>query len=330
MASGLGRRIVIAATGAALLRSRPARASRRLLRIANNSGPQTAYGAGCRALAAAIASDSLLSAQFRPEVYDNAELGEEVASFSSARKSTVEIVAGASGALSAFLPEIGLLDMPFLFRDAVAARAVLDGEIGADLIDRLAPKGLHVLCWAENGVRQITANKPIRRPVDLAGLKLRVPVVEVMVAGFRALGADPRGLPFPLVHEALRTGEFDAQENPVGNIEAGHLYDVQKYISLTRHTYSAAVFLLAPDLLDDLTGQQKSALLACGEKAKTATRDFADAAERDGLGRLRALGMTIVDDVDIAAFSAAAKPNISKIGDKISPALTARLIRAGA
>jgi tripartite ATP-independent transporter DctP family solute receptor len=320
------RRSVVAGATMALFCNRRARAGRRLLRIANNQSAQTPYGAGCRALAEAIAADPVLSPVLRPEVYDNAELGEEGASVRSAMHSTVEIVCSSSGALSSFVPQIGLLDMPFLFRDVARARAALDGDIGSELIDRLREKGLHMLCWAENGVRQMTANKPIRRPGDLAGLKLRVPATEAMVAGFRALGADPRALPFTQLYEALRTGDFDAQENPVSNIEAGRLYEVQKYLCLTRHTYSAAVFLIAADLLEDLTPAQNTALFACGQKAKAASRTFADAAEREGLARLRERGMTIIDDVDQAAFAAAARPHLVPISESIAPGFIARLI----
>ncbi len=139
------------------LRTGRARAARHLLRIANNQIAKTPYGAGCWALAEAISADPLLSASFRPEVYDDGEVGEEVASIHSAMKSTVEIVCSSSGPLSSYVADVGLLDMPFLFPDAATARAVLDGDIGAELIDRLREKGLHVLCWAENGVRQITS-----------------------------------------------------------------------------------------------------------------------------------------------------------------------------
>jgi tripartite ATP-independent transporter DctP family solute receptor len=326
----LGRRKVFAATAASILSTKSGMAGRRLVRIANNQSADTPYGAGCRALLNAMATDPLLSGVLRPEIFDNAELGEELASVRSSMKGTIEIVCSSSGVLSAFVPQVGLLDTPFLFRDAAAARRVLDGGIGDELADKLKSKGVNVLAWAENGMRQMTANKPIREPRDLAGLKLRVPMVDVMVAGFRALGAEPRGLPFPQLHEALRTGDFDAEENPVANVESGRLYEVQKYLSLTRHVYSTAVFLVSQDMLDDLTPEQIVALHRCAEQGKIASRQFADAAERDGLARLRALGMTIVADVDVAAFAAAAKQNLVETGEKYGRDLMARLMAGSA
>jgi tripartite ATP-independent transporter DctP family solute receptor len=326
----LTRRRTLALASAAVLGSRRAQAARRPLRIANNQTKDTPYGAGCRAFAAAVMADPTLAAILRPDVYDDAELGEEQASLRSCMKGTIEIACTSSGILSTILPIVGLLDAPFLFRDAATARQVLDGEIGTEIANLLAPKGVHIIAWGENGVRQMTANKPIRTPADMVGLKLRVPNIEAEIMGFRGLGADPRPLPFTQLYEALRTGEFDGQENPVANIEAGRLYEVQKYLSRTGHIYSAAVFLASPDLLDDLTPEQQAALRRCAQQGKTASRSFAQNAERDGIGRLRAKGMTIVDDVDIAAFSAAAKPNLMEIGKKLDADFMSRLIRAGA
>jgi len=323
------RRAVCAGAATLCTWSVAARAGRRLVRIANNQSKQTPYGAGCSAFALALSQDQLLSGVLLPIVFDDAELGEEQASLRSCMKGTIDIACVSSGILGTVIPAVGLLDAPFLFANAAAARTTLDGEIGDELIDRLNRKDVHIIAWAENGMRQMTANKPIRTPSDLVGLKLRVPNTEVEIDGFRALGADPRPLAFPLLHEALRTGEFDAQENPVANIEAGRLYEVQKYLSLTGHIYSAAVFVASQDLLDDLTQEQRKALMRCGQQGKAASRDFAAAAEREGLARLRAKGMSIVEDVDIAAFARAAKANLVAIGKKFDAVLMARLMRAG-
>jgi tripartite ATP-independent transporter DctP family solute receptor len=329
MLTSLTRRAALALASASVLATRNARSAERPLRIANNQGKNTPYGVGCRAFAQAINADPILSGLLRPDIYDDAELGEEQSSLRSCMRGTIEIACVSSGILGTVLPLIGLLDLPFLFRDAATARAMLDGEIGIELTNQLATKGINIIAWGENGVRQMTANKPIRQPADMVGLKLRVPNIEAEILGFRGLGAEPRPLAFTLLYEALRTGEFDAQENPVANIEAGRLYEVQKYLSRTGHIYSAAVFLASADLLSDLTDEQRAALRRCARVGALASRDFAQNAEHEGLARLRAKGMTIIEDVDLAAFIAAAKPNLLEIGKKLAPDLMARLIQAG-
>lgn len=122
------------------------------------------------------------------------------------------------------------MNAPYLFRDADQARRVLDGPAGSDFAASSQAKALPVLAWGENGLRHITSNRPVESPADLHGLKIRVPQSEVMLGGFRALGAQAAPLAFPLLRDAIRTGEFEAQENAISTIEAAKLNEVQKYL----------------------------------------------------------------------------------------------------
>jgi tripartite ATP-independent transporter DctP family solute receptor len=307
-----------------------ARAAPRRVRLGHANGKATPGGQGCRAFIAAVAAEPLLNTFLKVALYDDAELGDELGIGRGCQRGTIDMALLSTSGVGALAPEAALLDSAYLFRDAATARTVLDGEVGAQLAKILQPKGLNVLGWGENGQRNITANRPIKRPEDLIGLKIRVPPSEVEVASFRGLGADPRQLPFTALYEALRTGDVDAEENPIGNIEASRFYEVQKYLSLTRHIYSAFMFIASQDLLDDLSVAQQAALTACVRQGVLATRRVADAAERDGLVRLRAHGMTVVEDIDIAAFVAAAKPGLSAIGQKFGPDIMAQIMRAGA
>ena len=99
-----------------------------------------------------------------------------------------DLVFATSNVVAHQVPELGLLDAPFIFRDAAHARVTLDGPIGQEFVPLLRDSGLNLLAWGENGVRRVTAGKPVQGPPDLRGLKIRVPQSEVMVEGFRALG----------------------------------------------------------------------------------------------------------------------------------------------
>ena len=194
----------------------------------------------------------------------------------------------------------------------------------------MGAKGIAVLAWAENGLRHITSNRPIRTPADLAGLKLRVPQSEVELVSFRALGAEPGALPFGELRVALQTGRFDAQENPISVIQGNKLNEVQKYLSLTGHIYSAAFIVASADLMEDLTPPQRAALMACAKLGGIKTREVAEAAARDGVGQLVAAGMTVVDHLDIEGFMAAARPAVHTLGEKFGPELMRQLVAAGA
>jgi tripartite ATP-independent transporter DctP family solute receptor len=328
----LGRRAAMTGAVAAGLAPRAASAARRVLRIGESTGVGSPMGNGCNVLAQAVAADPLLSPFLRVDVYHSAELGDDLVTVAGCANGTIDMAICSVSVFSNFAPAVGLLDTPFLFKSAAIARAALDGDAGAELALLLKAQGINVLAWAENGLRHMTANRPIRRPADLVGLKMRVPQSEVEVSSFQALGADPHPLPFMALYEALRSGEFEAQENPIAVIEAAHLYEVQKVLSMTTHIYSAATVIASQDLLDDLTPPQRLALTTCAHQAGAVTRMQAEAAQRDGVARMRAAGMTVIEekDIDTAAFIAASKPNMAVLGRKYGVDLMDRLIHAGA
>jgi TRAP-type C4-dicarboxylate transport system substrate-binding protein len=151
-----------------------------------------------------------------------------------------------------------------------------------------------------------------------------------MLGGFKALGADAAPLNFSLLREALRTGQFQAQENPIVVIEAAKLYELQKFLSLTGHVYDAAAFICSADLLDDLTEAQRTALTDCARKGAAVTREVSATAQKDGIARLTAKGMTVVDNVDVAAFRTAARPFLESLSASFDTSLVKRLLDAAA
>ena len=325
------RRLLVSATpialGMPLLAVGTARAAafRRVVRVGVVTPLAAAPGQACRAFADAVAATPVLDNAVQIEVHANGELGGEVEMVKACAAGALDLVFAVSNVVAALVPELGLLDTPFLFRDATHARATLDGPIGQEYANLLLGHDLHVLAWGENGTRHVTANKPVRAPSDLRGLHIRVPQSQAMVDGFRALGAMPETLPFPQLFEALRTGRFDAQENPVATIAAAHLDQVQRCLSLTGHAYSAAFFLASSDLLEDLNEAQRTALTSCASIGASFSRETASGGERDGVEQLRATGMTIIDDVDREALAAASEPALQAAGLRFGPDRIARI-----
>jgi TRAP-type C4-dicarboxylate transport system substrate-binding protein len=134
-----------------------------------------------------------------------------------------------------------------------------------------------------------------------------------MLNGFLALGADAATLSFGQLRDALRSGQFQAQENPIGIIEAAKFQELQTHLSLTGHIYDPALFLASGDLIEDLTPAQAVALTAAAQKGAKMSRQAAAEAQRDGVGRLKAAGMIIVEDIDSKAFIAAARPYLESL-----------------
>jgi len=283
-----------------------------------------------QAFAQAVAADPALAGSIKIEVYGNNQLGDDLGMLANIVKGTLDGMLCSTALIGGVVPEIGIFNAPYVFAHAANARAALDGALGAEYTALAAAKGLVVLAWGENGMRQITSNKPVRTPADLHGLKIRMPQSEIMLAGMRAMGADPAPLAFGLLVAALRSGEFQAQENPIPVIEASKLYEVQKYLCLTGHIYDALGFLCCPDLMDDLTEPQRAALISCAKKGAAVTRQMAQDAQDNGVARLRANGMTVIDDVDIPAFQVAARAYLESLAPTYGADRIKRLIAAGA
>jgi tripartite ATP-independent transporter DctP family solute receptor len=204
-----------------------------------------------------------------------------------------------------------------LFRDAAHAQRVLDSPIGQSYQEKFKSKDLVALAWGENGMRQITnSKKPIQGPEDLAGMKLRLPQSEVMLAGFKALGADAAPLAFPQLYDALQTGKFDGQENPIATILASKFSQVQKYLTLSGHVYDPAIIVMSVDAFDELSPADKEAVVQAAKAGGKASRVYAAEAQAKGVETLKQAGMQVVTGIDTVKFAAAmasATPTFEKM-----------------
>lgn len=206
----------------------------------------------------------------------------------------VQAVVVSSGALSNFVPEIGVTDIPFLFRDLPHARAVLDGPIGDGILVKFRDRELIALAWGEQGFRHITNNRqPIEKPADLAGLKIRTMENPVHIAAFETAGAAPTPMSWPEVIPALQQGAIDGQENPLSVIVSAKLWEVQKYLTVSGHVYSPAMLIVSPSFWDSLSDEEKKIFTDGALKGKEAMRAFVDNSEKNGVEAARSAGMQI-------------------------------------
>ena len=144
------------------------------------------------------------------------------------------------GILGTIVPAAEVQQVPYAFRSAAHAHRVMDGPLGAYLIDEMAAKGIHGFRVGafDNGMREITAHKRIDRPADLAGLKMRVPAGQLVADTFKAFGCEPVVINSDSIYAALKDGRADAQENPLTLADQFKLYDVVKYVAMTDHMWS--------------------------------------------------------------------------------------------
>ena len=168
------------------------------------------------------------------------QLGNDVAMLTSLRTGALDLTANSQGAASGLVPELSALGLPLLFEDANAAFRVLEGPVGAELAKKFGALGMTVLEWWDNGIRHVTnGKKPINKPEDLQGLKIRTPADPVTIEIFRALGAATEQISFSELYVALQQGVVDGQENPLANIATAKITEVNPYISLTAQSGKA-------------------------------------------------------------------------------------------
>lgn len=247
-------------------------------------------------------------------------LGSGPAMLEAVKLGTIDMVLSSSGgALAQFNPNIGILDLMLLFRDEAHADLVLDGPIGAELLDSFKDTGTVALGWAENGFRQLTNSlRPVKTPADLKGMKVRIAESELYKQAFLTLGAEPFSMPFAQLYPALKSGQAEAQENPVTTIVGSKLYEVQSHITISKHTYSPGAILINKEFFDELSPELKTAFIEAARAGGKASREFVRSRDREGMNTLKTTPITITTDFDRAAFEAALEPFYKEAAKKFT------------
>lgn len=302
----LSRRHLLLAGTAALTAPHIVRAAdaTRTLRIGYLFAKESQLGAGATAMANEI--EKRTGGRIRLQQFPDAALGGDVEMLKGVQLGSIDLAFVTGAGLPSILPASDIFHIPFLFSSAAHAHAVLDGPVGQDFLKRVSAKDMTALAWGENGMRHMTNSKhPIVVPEDVKGLKMRLPQSEVMVLGFKAMGAEAAMLPFPQVYEALQTGQFDGEENPIATIEAAKFNQVQKFLTMSAHVYDPAIIVMSPDAYDELSAADKAIFADAAKLGAEASRAYAAAAEQAGVARLQQAGMQVVASIDRAKFVAA-------------------------
>jgi tripartite ATP-independent transporter DctP family solute receptor len=259
--------------------------------------------------------------RYKVQTFYSGALGAERESVEGVQLGTLDLTLTSTGPLPNFVPEVAILDIPFLFRDYAHARAVLDGPIGQELLAKFPPKGMVGLAWAENGFRHMTNSKhPVNQPDDLKGLKMRTMENPIHIEAYRQFGIQPTPMAFTEVFTALQQGTVDGQENPLSVITSAKLDQVQKYLSLTGHVYSPAIFLMNKAQWDRLSDADKQAFLEAAKEGVKANRARVDEDERKAVADLRAKGMNVVENLDKTKFQAVLAPVYADFGKRFGQA----------
>lgn len=256
------------------------------------------------------------------QVAPSAQLGDDAAMVTALRSGTLDMSANSQGAVSNVVPEYAAFGMPFLFSSLNAAWKVLDGPLGNELAKKSEEKGLVVLGYWDNGIRHMSnSKKAILKPEDLKGMKMRTPPDAVTVDIMKSVGADAQQIAFSELYVALQQGVVDGQENPLMNIHASKLFEVNKFISLTGHKYEMTPLLISKRTWDKLGAADRQILQDAAREATALQRKLSAEADSKLVAQLKAAGVK-VDTVDQAPFAKATESVVTKwysspIGDYV-------------
>lgn len=218
----------------------------------------------------------------------------------------------ASSYLGQIVPEFELLDLPFSLRDRAQAHAMLDGPLCAYLAERVADvAGFRVVSWWDNGFRHFSNRvRPIRRPEDCAGIRIRTLKSEIYTQTFATLGFEPVFTDVKELAGAVASGEVDAQENALANTFNLGAHEHHRWITMSRHFFSPTVVLCHKETYDTWPDDIRTAVDGALVEATAAQRAFADAEEGRVLEQFDTSNNEIIEltDDDHAAFVEAVKP----------------------
>jgi len=246
------------------------------------------------------------------QVAPSAQLGDDAAMLTALRSGTLDMSANSQGATATVVPEYAAFGMPFLFTDSAQAFKVLDGPLGRELADKSAKKNLVVLGYWDNGIRHVSnSRKPVLAPTDLKGLKIRTPPDAVTIDIMGALGAETQQIKFAELYVALEQGVVDGQENPLANIYASKLYEVQKYISLTGHKFEMNPFLMSKRTWDRLSEADRKVITEAATDATQLQRKLSREADEKLVAELKSRGVR-VDAVNTKPFVTATQAVTTK------------------
>ncbi len=259
-------------------------------------------------------------------VYHSGQLGREFDTVEMTRFGAIDLTRVNFAALNNAFPLTRVPVLPYVFDSVAHMRRAMDGQPGRRILDAFGSRQLVGLCVYDSGVRSIyNVRRPVYVPADLHGLKVRVPPSDIFIGIGRALGANPTPLSFGEVYSSLQTHLIDGAENNIKSFHSSRQFEVARYWSETRHSYSPEALLISRRSFEGLAPSEQELLLQFASESVPYMRRLWDEAEEKARAAVLAGGVSI-NEVDQPAFVAAtaglnsrllADPDLRRLYDDI-------------
>lgn len=271
-----------------------AQVSDRTIRIANGIAEDHPVGDGVDAFKECVAERT--GGKWTINAFWSSALGDDLQSAQALRSGTLEMVISSTSPLVAIEPALGVFDLPFLLSSEEEADALLDGEFGQYMAEMMPQHNLVNLSFWENGFRNLSNSvRPVESLKDFEGMRVRVMQNNIFLDTFQTLGTNAQPMAFGEVFTALETGAIDAQENPYVTIDTSRFYEVQDYVSNTRHAYTPFMVLFSKAIYDTYSAEEQKILVDCSIVGRDVQRAASRALSSESLQRIKDAGLEVND-----------------------------------
>ena len=300
----------VSALAAAIMATSPVFAADVTLRLGFVDPASSSYAMGGQKFADEL--EKLTNGAIKVQVLAGGTLGGEREMYEGAQMGTMDMVTVVNTVLSQFIPELVLLDQPFLFDTVEEAHAAVDGKLGELVAQKALEQGVHIIGWLESGFRDTFSKDPIQNVDDFSGVKIRTMENKMQIAAFNALGAISTPMPATEQYTALQQGTIDACENAVGNMLINRYYEVIKNVTNTRHQFTYILVGVSDRAWNKIPDEYKPMV---GQAMKTAVewqRQNLAEINANATEELKKLGVNFYD-IDREAMKAKVLPEVEKL-----------------
>jgi len=320
------RRLAAAAAVLALAVAAEAKTTYKFAFVTPNS-PDDPYARTGQELATAL--DELMPGKFEVKLFPDRQLGDEKELIEGVRIGTIDAAVITNSLMANIAPSFGVNDLPFLYADAATAHRVLDSDLGETLLKQLEKSNIVGLGFPENGFRSMMNNKkPVLKPADVAGVKYRVAPSPIYIQMFEALGGNAVPMAWAEVPLSVQKGAIDGLELPMPVAYTLKMYELVKYVSLTKHTYSALVLIVSKRAYDKLSPDEQAKLRQAGKLAVERQRKHIGALVDRSVEGFRQHGVAVNDVPDLGEFRSRVQPIHAAFRPTLGEALMDRWMAA--
>lgn len=250
------------------------------------------------------------------KMFPNAVLGDEKSVIEQAQAGGIDIIRISLGPMGPVVADVNVFNMPFVFRDEAHMRKVIDGDIGQEILDKITASsaGLVGLGWMDGGTRNLYTKKPVRKPADLAGQKIRMIGNPLFIDTMNAMGGSGISMGFGELFSAMQTGVVDGAENNEPTYVTQNHHTVAKFYNHTGHLILPEIFVYSKVKWEKLSKDDQALIKKLAREAQLEQRALWDKRVADSRAQMKKDGVTVVTDVDKDAFFKLTQPVRDKYG----------------